>query len=41
MEIAKYLIKKGADVNSVTLIGRSSLSKACWNGRANFVEMLL
>ena len=41
MEIALYLLEKGADINAVTLIGRSALSKACWNGRADFVEMLL
>ena len=32
LEIAQYLISVGADVNAKTLISRTALSKACWNG---------
>ena len=40
-EIAEYLISKGADVNCVTLIKRSVLSKTCWNGQDKFTKLLL
>ena len=41
LEIAQYLISAGADVNAITLISRTALSKACWNGQHQFVAMLL
>ena len=31
-EIAEYLIQRRADINAVTKIKRSVLSKTCWNG---------
>ena len=36
-----YLIEKGADINAVTKIGRSVLSKTCWNGQDKFTKLLL
>jgi ankyrin repeat protein len=32
LEITKYLVQKGADVNAKTAMGRSALLKAIWNG---------
>jgi ankyrin repeat protein len=40
-EIAEYLIQRGADINAVTKIKRSVLSKTCWNGQEKFTKLLL
>ena len=39
--LVRYLISRGANANARTKLGRSSLSKACWNGRVDVVEELL
>jgi ankyrin repeat protein len=39
--ILKYLISKGCKVDVPTKLGRSPLSKACWNGRIDVVDILL
>lgn len=37
----KYLITKGCDVNVASKMGRTPLSKACWNGKKEVVEILV
>lgn len=39
--ILKYLISKGCKVDVPTKLGRSPLSKACWNGRIDVVDILI
>ena len=39
-DMLEYLIKKGANVNATSKLGRSALSKACWNGQISIVERL-
>lgn len=41
MEILNYLLERGCDVDVPTKLGRSALSKACWNGRIEVVEKLV
>ena len=35
------MISKGGKVDEPTKLGRSALSKACWNGRVDVVEILV
>ncbi len=35
------MISRGCSVDVPTKLGRSALSKACWNGRIDIVEMLV
>lgn len=41
MDILNYLIDRGCDPDACTKLGRSPLSKACWNGRIEVVERLI
>ena len=41
MDIMNYLMKRGCNVDIPTRLGRSALSKACWNGRIEVVEKLM
>jgi ankyrin repeat protein len=41
IEILKYLISKGCKVDVPTKLGRCALSKACWNGRVDVVDILV
>lgn len=41
LESARYLISRGASVNSVTSMGRTALKKAAWNGEHEMVKVLL
>jgi ankyrin repeat protein len=41
IDILEYLISRGCDVDITTKLGRSTLSKASWNGRPDVVERLL
>lgn len=41
IDVLEYLIQRGCDVDIPTKLGRSPLSKACWNGRIDAVETLL
>ena len=34
-------MKRGCNVDIPTKLGRTALSKACWNGRVDIVEMLI
>lgn len=39
--ILRFLLEKGCSVDVPTKLGRSPLSKACWNGRVDVVEILV
>ena len=41
LDIMNFLIAQGVNVNTPSSLGRSALSKACWNGRRDVVEILL
>jgi len=41
LDMLEYLIKKGANVNAASKLGRTALSKACWNGQTHIVLRLL
>ena len=41
VNILRYLLEQGCDVDVPTKLGRSALSKACWNGRIDVVEILV
>lgn len=41
MDILTYLMERGCNVDIPTKLGRSALSKACWNGRIEVVEKLV
>lgn len=41
IEMLEFLIGKGADVNSMTKLRRTALTKACWMGRTDSVRILL
>lgn len=36
----QYLLTKSVDINSTSSMGRTPLSKACWNGRTDIVKIL-
>ena len=36
----KYLLTKNIDINATSSMGRTPLSKACWNGREDTVKLL-
>lgn len=36
----KYLLTKNVDINEASSMGRTPLSKACWNGRIDIVKIL-
>ena len=36
----KYLLTKNVDINGASSMGRTPLSKACWNGRIDIVKIL-
>jgi len=40
-EMLDYLMRKGANVNAISKLGRTALSKACWNGQLSVVKKLL
>lgn len=39
--IIEYLVSRGCNPDMVSILGRSTLSKACWNGRIDVVSKLL
>jgi len=41
LEVTRYLISLGADVNAKTAMGRTALLKAVWNGAVELVQVLL
>jgi ankyrin repeat protein len=41
IDMIKYLIDKNAEPNGVSRMGRTPLSKACWNGKIEVVEILV
>lgn len=41
VNMLEYLMKKGANVNATSKLGRTALSKACWNGQLHVVQKLL
>lgn len=41
LEMLKYLIYKNVDYNITSSMGRTPLSKACWNGKTSLVELLV
>lgn len=41
LPFARYLISKGADVNALTSMGRTALTKAAWNGEHEMVKALV
>lgn len=41
LESARYLISRGANVNALTAMGRTALTKAAWNGEHEMVKVLL
>lgn len=41
MEITKYFVDLGGDVNAKTAMGRTALLKATWNGEKELVKVLL
>jgi len=41
IEIVKFLIDRGVDVNAQTRLGRTPLSKACFLGHTTIVQLLL
>ncbi len=41
MPMIKYLYSKGANINKKSILGRNSLSKACYLGRLDVVQFLM
>ncbi len=41
LEMLEFLVAHGVDVNAATKLGRTALSKACWNGDVEVVRALL
>lgn len=37
----KYLLNKGANPDMCSSMGRSALSKSCWNGRSDIIQILI
>lgn len=41
LDILEELLEKGLDPNSKTVLGRTAISKAAWNGTANILKFLI
>lgn len=41
LNIVEYLISKEADVNAMTRMGRTAISKTCWNGEYETLALLV